>query len=268
MKNYLSFLFIGILALCSCTKDSSTPVTGGGNITHTPNLIAFGYKPGLPFDESIFHIYDLNHDDNAQKKYIRVQLYNDDSARIVEDPKPMDSIAPSWPADVKSILWGGGAVFVHNETAFISVIGGNFIRENYNAQTPQHAWLSAHQNTISARSLPNGEAIWNGNSGDYRPFYFSYQSVSIPSVSGQNIRSLVPFNSPLVFGQAANAYDWTGVTHFINIRSRLNSFYFFDFKNWRYWKINQQNGLANEFVAHPVKSLDRFLKWPEGWGKK
>jgi hypothetical protein len=262
MKNNFVCMLIGLL-LASCTKDKTT--TPNSNITHSPNLLALGYKPGQPIDASIWHIYDLNHDDNAQKKYIRVQFYSDDSARILEGPKPIDSIAAGWPADIKIVRWSAGSQYIVNDREFIGINGGNFTRENYNASNPQHAWLSRHRETTSAVSLPNGELYWNGVSTNYRLFYFSYKSVSLFFSPGGY--QLVPLSSPVVFGQAANAYDWTNVTHFMYVGGAFNSYFFFDFKNWRYWKINQSNGVANDFVGHPVKSLDRFLKWPEGWGK-
>jgi hypothetical protein len=260
---YIVF-FIAVMAMSGCNKDEQMP-TGSNAYSYTPNLVGLGSWPTATYNEGIWHIYDLNHDGNSEKKFIRVQLYDDDSARILQGPKSIDSLLPNWPADVKKVQWSPGAQFIINDREFISM-AGIFQRESYNQVSPQHSWVNNHRAMPSVTELPNGELFWDNSSSSSRLFYFSKAGMGVfqPPLGWQ----LVPFNSPLVFGQAANAYNWDGVTHYMRVKSSFNSFYFFDFKNWRYWKINQANGLGNDFIAHPVKSLDRFLKWPDGWGKK
>jgi hypothetical protein len=83
--------------------------------------------------------------------------------------------------------------------------------------------------------------------------------------TGQAWYLVAPLRSTL--GAAFGLYDWRDVTHLIWI-AHLSKFYCFDFRNWRYWVIDRANGLGNDWVGHPVKSLDHFLQWPQGWGKK
>jgi hypothetical protein len=148
--------------------------------------------------------------------------------------------------------------------------GGAFRKVDYNQASPQHLWLSIHNNIPGISELPRGEVNVTGGStmANWQLLYFSLNGATIATPSGFRI---VDYQT--AFGQAFNAYtNWQDVSSVIYIRtggvSPWPTFYFFDFKNWRYWKIDKSLGLLFDWVAHPVKSLDRFLKWPAGWGKK
>jgi hypothetical protein len=269
MKNYLITLLTTLFFLSSCKKDK-TPATITGTLKNTPNLIALGFKPGEPFALNIFHIYDLNHDNNADKKYIRVAMYSDDSARILEEPKPIDSISSGWPADVKKVQWSPGAQFIVNNTFFLEINGGQFRKIMYNQASPQHIWLTKHNSIPGINVLPNAEVNVTGGSlyTDWKLIYFQLKSAT--TYNGLSFQ-LVDYAT--AFGQAFNAYtNWEDVSNVIYVRtsgvSAWPTFYFFDFKNWRYWKIDKSQGLLGDWIGHPVKSLDRFLKWPDGWGKQ
>ena len=104
MKKYF-YLAITAAVISSCKKDTN-PGNGSGTttVTNTPNLITLSYQPGVPIDLLTYHIYDLNHDDNKNKKFFRIKFIAGDSAAIVQEPKSIDSLAPGWPAEVKSVL--------------------------------------------------------------------------------------------------------------------------------------------------------------------
>jgi hypothetical protein len=266
----LSLILI-IIFFNSCKKETATP--GGPvvtTVTNTPNLIAMGFKPGEAFNQSIWHIYDLNHDDNADKKFIRIQMFSDDSARIIEGPSSIDNLSGGWPADVKEVKWSPGSQFIVNSQFYLQMQGGIFQRVDYDQANPQHTCLSKHKSIPGIIVLPNNEVNVTGGSSeqDLQLIYFQLNGATLNTVSGYRV-----FNFASAFGQAFNAYsNWEAVSHVIFIRTGgvtvWPTFYFFDFKNWQYWKIDKSNGLANDWIAHPVRSLDRFLKWPAGWGKK
>lgn len=96
-----------ILAQYSCKKDNPVaPTPNQSSAINTPNLVAINYK----WDASIgwwsadgFIFYDLNHDDNKDKKYFIAKIARYDSLKIVKGPLPIDSVATNWPAEVKSV---------------------------------------------------------------------------------------------------------------------------------------------------------------------
>jgi hypothetical protein len=275
IKTLPKWLFSGIILFAviffnGCKKDTGTVVPVVSTATNTPNLIAMGSKPGEVFNQTIWHIYDLNHDNNADKKFIRIQMASDDSARIIEDPSSIDNLSGGWPADVKEVKWSPGAVFIVNSNYYLQMQSGIFLRVDYNQASPQHAWLAKHKSVPGLTVLPNNEVNVTGGSteADWQLIYFPLRGATMNTVSGYRV-----FNFESAFGQAFNGYaNWEDVSHVIFIRtggvSAWPTFYFFDWKNWRYWKIDKSNGIANDWVGHPVRSLDRFLKWPVGWGKK
>jgi hypothetical protein len=71
MKSYHLLLLLSLLYI-GCKKDNSTDTLLISPIVtiakNTPTLIAPAYQPGIPFSLAAFHIYDLNHDDNKDKK--------------------------------------------------------------------------------------------------------------------------------------------------------------------------------------------------------
>jgi hypothetical protein len=270
MKQYVVIAVLSASLFSSCKKDKTgngQPITASKN---TPNLICLAYpQSGQPVNINAFNFYDLDHDDNKDKKYFTVELFSSgvDSVRVIMEPKPIDSLSANWPATIKKIRWGSGAEFIVDNESFIRITGGNFYQIQYNQASPQHAWLSRYKNTIAAVSLPNAEVTLPG--GEYKLFYFVDRPGLADVFAYQNASGSYYRMSDLLnaMGQAFNAYDWRDVTHLIWLHGQT-AFYFFDFKNWRYWRIDKRNGIGQEWVGTAPKSLDRFVKWPQGWGKK
>ena len=263
-----SLFIVAVILLAGCKKDTTTSPGNSGSITHTPNLITLSYQPGVPVDLLTFHIYDLNHDDNKDKKYFRVKFITGDSVAITMEPKPIDSLASGWPQEVKQVRWGSGAEWIVNDQFFIRYSGGSFGKINYTpAPNAQHLWLIQWRETTGIGSLPNGEASFS-NTAELRLFYFSTGQVSFKN-GGKY--SLADIGSVAGLGAPFNIYPWTDVTGMIFIPGSSPIFYFFDFKNWKYWAVRwefiQQFNDYN-WKAYPVKSLDSFVKWPQGWCKK
>ena len=268
MKKYFLLIILPAILFGSCKKDKPGGTQSSGAIQFTPNLITLSYQPGVPINLLTYHIYDLNHDDNKNKKFFRIKFITADSAAIVQEPKSIDSLASGWPADVKSVLWGSGAVYIVNDQTFIQ--GGNtFSKTNYNQSSPQHAWLIQWKNTSGGgAALPNGEVSFS--SSDHRLFYFSTGSISYYS-GGQYFKGDI--GSAAGLGPPFNIYNWKDVSNLIYIKtsSLQQVFYFFDYKNWQYWRVSWEfipQFQTYSWYAWPVKSLNSFVKWPEGWGKK
>ena len=265
MKNtYFSFLIIGLM-LSSCKKAPLTPPTTG-TIKHTPAYIAPAFQPGMPFSLTEFNIYDLDHPENSEKQYFRIDFRYTDSAVVLVSPRSIDSIALGWPASQRTMKWSSGAEFILDGLSYVRISGGAFQQVAYNQNSPQHAWLGVMKQTLGGAGLPDGELLWS--SGNLQLFFLSSRlATAISARDPQGVPTYQLYDMASLFGDAFAAYDWRDVSQFIYFRS-LSQFYFFDFKNWRYFTIGKFDGLAGPYIGHPAKSLDRFVKWPEGWGRK
>jgi hypothetical protein len=267
MKSYLITLLATTFLFSSCKKDSNPGNNPAPAVTHTPNLITPPYQPGVSFDLNTYHIYDLNHDDNKEKKYFRIKFITGDSAAIIKEPNPIDSFALNWPADVKKVRFGSGQVFIVNDQFYLSYSSGAFVRNSYDQASPQHNWLRVHRATTgTGAGFPNGEVSFSNS--DYRLFYFSTKKMTSYVGGGNYI--LADIGSVAGLGAPLNIYNFTDVTQFI-YQSAGKRFYFFDFKNWQYWMVSWEyipQFQDYNWYAWPVKSLNSFVKWPAGWGKK
>jgi hypothetical protein len=284
MKQLLIIFCIAFLC-GSCKKDTGGGNTGGNPaVTNTPNLITPGYQPGQPFNVFAFNIFDLNHDDNKDKKYFTVVLYggDNDSAVVTRESKPIDSLSPGWPADVKKIAFGSGAEFVIDTNSFIKLTGGVFKRIQYDPLSPQHTWVNFYKNLQkmfrnSNLPFPGYELLRNQPGGTqlYRQYFLGVDGGPLVSVvtgvdamghstfGTRGIEVLDPMNNS--FG----SFDYTYVTQMIYLDAgAFPKYYFFDFKNWEYFIVSKSQGILNPWHITLRKSLDKFCKWPEGWGKK
>jgi hypothetical protein len=270
MKKYALFAVLLVILAAGCKKDKPGGGQGNTAINYTPNLITLAYQPGIPIDLLTYHIYDLDHDNNKDKKFFRIKFITNDSAIILQEPKSIDSLAPGWPADVKNVRWGSGAEYILNDQFFIR--GGNsFSKITYNQTAPQHAWLSQWKTTVGVGAgLPNAEVLFSPS--DFRLFYFSSRYMSYYTGTAPNPYSLADIGSLSGLGNPFNIYNYTDVTNLIFIKSASNTrLYFFDYKNWRYWAVGWEFVAAFSdyaWVAGPVKNLNSLVKWPVGWGKK
>ncbi len=270
MCNRSLFLFAVLFYFCGCSKKGITDSPVTTSIKYTPNLITLSYQPGITVDVLTYHIYDLNHDNNRDKRFFRVKFVTGDSAKIVSEPKSIDSLAPGWPADIKKLQWGSGAQYIVNDQFYIQ--GGNsFNKVNYNQGAPQHAWLSQWKQTVGGgAALPNGEVQLG--SGDHRLFYFSTGSISYYTGGAGGQYAIADIGSLAGLGAPFNIYNWKDVSNMIYIPSPSNPrFHFFDYKNWQYWSVSWEyipQFQSYNWYAWPVKSLNSFVKWPPEWGKK
>lgn len=289
MKNFKTSILIVIIAIIAiatgCKKDTQLNAsTPNGSVVNTPNFLTM-YWPPLPpatgtwVPEGVV-FYDLNHDNNKDKKVIIAKFLNTgiDTMGIIKGPLPIDSIAENWPANVKSGGFGYSSDMVISAYMGMRQNGVNASGKiNYRYDSLVHftngwganfsdgmSWLNGKTPQGNATiKIPDGVGSYSANN---TIFYFKegqcklYYSQNLP----MSISSLVA---------GAGNYDWPNVS---NVVSWTNTwgFYthvFFDFKNWRYfsWEESCASGgcLTIKLTMSSYKSLDKLLKWPAGWGK-
>lgn len=290
MKNHKLNLLTAIIAisllLSACSKET-TPTSS--HSVNTPNFASMyfitPYKIGVMF-------FDLDHDDNKDKKYFVAELMylNSDTMKIIEDPVPITNFASNWPSNVKD---AGMGISIFDQSPTVGLVtvsssmgiyinSGNAQYDSLNIRGLGPGTLSPYDDPSYARSMagktPQGWTLIQvpsgvgGSTPMYPIFYFKEgyfvdKPYSWATIDAKPITSLLP-------GGAANKYNWTNVDNVItysndadgNFRTHL----FFDFKNWRYftWKEDCAFGCTERTLTlSDYKSLDGLLAWPEGWGK-
>ena len=293
MKKYTTFvlnLLFATVAIMTGCKKTDTPNPVSNSSLNTPNFVSRYFT--IPSKSSIA-FFDLNHDDNKDKKYFIAELMflGSDTMKISDGPFPITNLASNWPSNVKDVGMGYTIFdFPPNLNSWV-VTSSMGIRLNAgNAQYDSLKILngispneSPYDDPRFARSMagktPQGYTLIQvpsgvgGSTPMYPIFYFKEgyyvdKPYSWATIDAKPITSLVP-------GGAANKYDWSNVDNVISFpndaQGNFNTNLFFDFKNWRYftWKEDCAFGCTERTLTmSPYKSLDGLLKWPAGWGKK
>jgi hypothetical protein len=284
-----------VAALClmlaaSCKKSPVTPPPTGSGTKNSPNFVAQNFKwdavtvGGWVEDGLIF--YDLNHDDNKDKKYFVVKIASFagttslDSFKIIKGPLPIDSAATNWPAHVKSCGYGyntdmyvnartrmkvssrtadGRLIYVYDSISPTLFTGPQF-SGRLAGKTPQGLSF------IRASGLPGGAIAWQ---------FWSYfkEETYLGNLTGGGSGGWSSGAFSNMFA-ATPAYDWVNVNNVAFFKNEYgwNTHIFFDFKNWRYFTWKESCPTPTDCSSITVSmsgyaSLDKFLKWPEGWGK-
>lgn len=282
----IAFLF------SACKKD-----TGSNN--NPPSLFANGptcayasstLAPGGGITQFITFM-DLRSSNVADKKYFTVQLKYvgvKDSFEVVTQPQSINNLATGFPAEITEypgfgllnqwtnsqyrLLTNGGSSYVKDTIVRNPASNYYFLYQNYLSGGLKNEWPQSNLDNYYVPTGSNGQ-----NSLHYRTIFYFNKGFCFDANNmepGNNVKSISNF-----FTGAPNIYDWTNVdaaiqiVHFPVQNPNPNNFYFFDFKNWRYFKWKQYMNnifspavLATEFGGY--ESLDNLLKWPAGWGKK
>jgi len=299
MKNLktsiLTFTIAIIVMAAGCKKDTiPDPTATTGNSINTPNFVAVYYPPKPPAtgqwkpDGYIF--YDLNHDDNKDKKFFIARFYlsgNIDSMAIYKGPLPIDSTAENWPSEVKSAGFGYNTDIVINAYKGMRQMG-------VDATGTKSSYLYDSLKTLKIISSGNGwgSVFYEGVSWLNGKTPQGFTTIKIPDGVGSFTNTSVMFYfkenncirwggveppisiSSLVPGSSAGTYDWPNVNNVISNENiwGFRTHYFIDFKNWRFftWQEECAAGgcLTIKLTMSGYKSLDNLLKWPAGWGKQ
>jgi hypothetical protein len=289
MKNYL-FVCLVLASLVSCKKDDTT---GGGNnpsLKHQPNAIL----PNLEYDgtwkQKGYILMDLKADDNKNKKYMVVDVEPADGGRykfvLKKGPKPIDSLATNWPANVKSVAFGLSNDIIIDAKMRMQAQGvtpNGLFTYTYDSlhKFPTAILTYNYLNNavlyagIMAGKKPDGRCLfWGGDEfGKSKPldviYYFKegYYTNVIGVGNGAQ-----PFTTN-VNGVSIVGGSWNEVDAVMTIPGYIYHHFFFDFDKWRYFEYNDfcPSTWGADCTAGiqylNYKSMDELMTWPEGWGK-
>jgi len=286
MKNLkisiLSLTVAIIVIATGCKKDtiSDSTLIARGSI-NTPNFVcAYNIYPKVGFA-----FYDLNHDENKDKKYFTAELMylGSDTMKILDGPFPITNLASNWPSQVKDIGMENNSYWIVSASMGVKITSDNAQYDSINVFDGNPGSLSPFENPIYARSMagktPQGFTVIQvpsgvgGSTPKYPIFYFKEgyyvdKPYSWATIESAPITSLVP-------GGVAAKYDWINVDNVISFSNdalgNFRTHLFFDFKNWRYFSWDEGCTIGcteRTLTLSDYKSLDGLLKWPADWGKK
>ncbi len=299
IKSSLLFCIIAMLFF-ACNKPTSDEIEPVDIIEtgNHPNLAALDYTYYPTNTYFRIKFYDLNHDKNSDKKVFTAEFiaWGYDTFRIVKEPQSIDSIAPGWPAQVKSVAFANHSIGLTNIA--YQVDSKTTIKVLGNIPSSPNGLVFKYDSTPRQQGFPNDYTILNSGFmvdrtcrgyltqvkvfGNTNPlgystkrillfpassFFYDNSNAGNPYSHWENLSSLLP---------GAGNFDWTTVDAVIPIFNPSTSFarYFaIDFKNWRFftWQERLSNNIPQVQFAIDwggYRSLDRLVKWPEGWGKK
>jgi hypothetical protein len=288
LKTVTATIFIAATFLTACDKTVITtppPVAGTAN---TPNFIC-QHQPTAASINGQFVIYDLNHDDNKSKKYFVVSLIKSgsdftDSCILLQLPKPIDSLAPNWPASIKSASFGTTLSLVTDAKNW-AVSNGT----SWNYGTITQANIYAHLNDPLKAGIMAGKKPLGRNTmieefkllpafPNYQQYYrqIAYYFKEGKYTDANNNAGAQLLDTLFV---GANQIDWVNIDAVVQVETDATFFlkkhFYFDWTNWMFHVVYETRanypGTAYPKVTFNYKgkfSLNKFCKWPDGWGKK
>lgn len=289
MKTVISCSLLGCLLLTACSKNSTTP-TPGSSTRHQPNAILTNWQyNGSRWERNGFMLLDLAHTDNKDKAYMVITATQTGgssfSFQLKEGPKPIDSLAANWPANVQQVGFGYSNDMVVN--AAMRLQAETFSRPYtfrydsiHHFSTAIYTWNYLN-NPLYAGSMagkaPQGRASgWSLDAaGNAIPrdviYYFresAYSNVSVPGNGGILLTDLAAgVETPSAF--------WQNVDAVLTIEGNVYTHLYFDFDNWQYfsvydWCPSIYGAPCTKGGVQVIswKSMDELMTWPEGWGKR
>lgn len=284
-------------AISTGCKKSATPGSNPPTSSHTPNFAA-EYFQSAQVQNGKFAIFDLNHDDNADKQFFLISLIKDgngflDSAAVAQPPASINTIASSWPAQIKSAAFGHSMDIVTDAKNFVRSNAGSAWQFNPIPTTtnlyrklndPVYAGTMAGKkpygnNAMRTQYKPGPS--YHDYLGLYRDITYYFKD-GFYTTNTQGAAAL-PFDS--LFDGAAQI-DWKNIDQVVKADVEdagthtryFTRYLFFDWANWRYWVVAETEKVALYPSYAPVYyigfnvrgplSLDKFCQWPQGWGKK
>lgn len=293
MQKYILLLLI-IVTVGSCNKNTvNTP----------PPVITDKYSSRAILVElenitlpavNRYYFMDLGGDNSATKKYFKARIIDivKDSMEILKGPLPLDSLVLSgFPTHIKSASSGFWLTdFLYADSMRVKLSGAGSGTGNRIVTISN--WIGegmlgangVYPSTTIVRKMTKGSQIQaythirvpTGTGGfHHKSIYFLFRNkqcvVKSNNLNGgtgiqvactaEDIASVLPGSS---------GYDWENVQNVITYNHAVgaDSHLFIDYKNWRYFKIQETNtGSMGAYgmIFHPYKSLDKLLAWPAGW---
>lgn len=272
-----SFAAAYCLIAMSCKKDSAS-VTPTPKNANTPTCAYLNYEQKNGVYSQFLYFFDLRSKDNAQKRYFKLQWKFTGVVDSFEQDGAVHSInnlSAGFPTEI-TVAPGYGAVNQWTNPEYRLLSSQNSYYKDPAVTNPQSSYYFYYQNFLSGPLAgkwpqsnfdnyqePTGQ---NGvNTFHARTVFYFQEGLCI---DGNSIKSI-----NLLYKGAPN-YDWKNVNTAIQLfNSGTNTFYFIDFKNWRFfrWKQFMNNIFSPAQLAttfEDYQSLDKLIKWPDGWGKQ
>jgi hypothetical protein len=282
---FITVVFLyAVFFLSSCNK-KETETTNKPLHANTPTSAYISRESvGGSFQHFITFL-DLSSPTTAEKKYFKVQLKFvgvKDSFETVVPPQSINQMATGFPVDI-TVAPGHGLLNQWTNPLYtLKTNGGSQYIQDTIVRNPQsniyHLYLNYKsgplqgkfsQSSFDGYEVPTG--LNGANNAHYRTIFYFTEGLCLDANNYEattNIKQIATW-----YRGAPNVYDWKNVGAGLQISwGTRSTFYFLDFKNWRYFRWEQfrsniLNGqLGTTFEGY--QSLDNFIKWPDGWGKK
>jgi hypothetical protein len=274
---------ISLLYLTACKKDTATipPVPKYAN---TPTCAYMSYENIGGTWAYYLSLFDLSSPQTMDKKYFKMQLKFvgvKDSFEMVVPPQSINNLASNFPAEITEYPGYGLVNQWTNPQYRLLSSGGGYYKDTI-VRNPQsnyyHYYLNFlggglagkwPQSNFDNYRVPTG--VNAQNTLHFRTIFYFKEGLCYDANNAEPTETIKSISS---FYKAAPNYDWKNVNAGLQISGGgVSRFYFLDFKNWRYFKWEQfMNNifspaqLATTFDGY--QTLDNFIKWPDGWGKK
>jgi hypothetical protein len=282
---FYAVMATSLLNLTACKKDAVT-ITPAPKYANTPTCAYVSREIVDGTFQHFISFLDLSSPNTADKKYFKMQLKFvgvRDSFEMVVAPQSINTMATGFPAEI-TVAPGHGLLNQWTNPLYtLKTNGGsNYIQDTI-VRNPNsniyHLYLNYKsgplkgkfsQSNFDAYEVPTG--VNGNNNAHFRTIFYFTEGLCLDANNYENTTNIKPIAT--WYKGAPNVYDWKNVGAGLQIpRGMSSTFYFLDFKNWRYFRWNQFRNnifspaqLATTFEDY--QSLDKLIKWPEGWGKK
>jgi hypothetical protein len=274
----IAFLFT------ACKKDDSIIPYTSSNV-NTPTCAYMSYELSGSTYNHFVTFFDLSSPQTSGKKYFKIQLKYvgvKDSFELAVAPQSINSLASGFPAEITDHPGFGLVNQWTNPLYTLKTNGGSAYVKDTIVRNPQSNYYDHYLNYLSGplkgkfgQSNFDNYRVPTGINGEtdlhYRTVFFFTDGLCYDANNFESPIRIKPISS--LYRGAPN-YDWKNVSAGLQFYSANGTrFYFLDFKNWRFFKWEQfmsnvftPSQLATSFGDY--ESLDKFCKWPDGWGKK
>jgi hypothetical protein len=276
-----------ILLLASCKKDTDTTTANPpSKFANSPTCAYYHTAIG---SKQLITFMDLRSTNVSEKKYFTVELKfigTKDSFEVVTSPRSIDSLGKGFPAEITEYPGFGFPNQWINPQYMLKTSFGTYYKDTiprnpasniyylyqyFTSGGLQGEWPQSNIDYLNEPTGINGDVIRHTRTIFYFKKGYCLDATNIePNAAPKNLNSF--------YRGSPNIYDWQNVNAVIGIggsllpNTRTVNMYFLDFKNWRYFSWIQHPDvttgtalLATKFTGY--ESLDKFIKWPEGWGK-
>lgn len=284
--------FVGLVLACSDPGDSVTPQP---TFSNSPTCVYLRTELVDGNWRDRYYFFDLNHSETSDKKFFAAEFLakNYDTMKVVIEPRSIDSLGINFPAEIMDYPGFGGVASWTNPEYLLKVdaFNGSFYKDPNPTNPASNLYFLNQPEYVGAMAgnWPNAYLpvirVSDGAGGyvKYSNIYFYFKhdlsysrkafypdgTTTDPEPEAFSLKAI----NDMVIGPD---YEWETVeSAFSSPHSKGPAFpqhYFLDFKKWRYfvWTegCNGEAGCLNRTIEFSdYKSLDKMLKWPEGWGQ-